>query len=198
MRDFVEVCLPNNYPHQFLATDSDFAAGVADPGYSDPLRRAPLIRKGIERKFAFWISEFRFFRSAISPSRRLQRAGGRHPQFAINERFRYRNFVDAVLGERNTNRVANSVRQQRTNANRALDPGVFPFARFGHPKVNRVIPVWAFFIQSRRQQPICRNHHLGIARFHREHECVVIQIACDPRKLKGAFHHPERRIAVAV
>src|SRR6266545_8078906 len=50
VRDFVEVGLPNDYPNQFCAANPHTLAGVSDPGYSNYLCRASLIRIRIKRQ----------------------------------------------------------------------------------------------------------------------------------------------------
>ena len=52
----------------------------------------------------------------------------------------------AILRERNADRLTDSIRQKRTDPDRALDPRVFAFACLGHAKVNRVIPIGAKFV----------------------------------------------------
>ena len=64
--------------------------------------------------------------------------------------------------------------------------------------MNRIIPIRAKLIQPRHQQPISRNHDFRIARLHRKHERVIIQIARDPGELERALDHPERRITVSI
>ena len=39
------------------------------------------------------------------------------------------------------------------------------------------------------QQPIGLHHDQGVASLHAEQEVVVVQVAADVGKLKGAFHH---------
>ena len=52
VRDFVEVSSPNDYPNQFCAAEFNSLAGIADPGYSDCIRRAPLIRIRVKRQLS--------------------------------------------------------------------------------------------------------------------------------------------------
>ena len=106
--------------------------------------------------------------------------------------------MDAVFGQRHPNRVSNPIVQKRPDADRALDPRVLPLARLGHPEMNRVIPIVSFFTQSRHEQPIGVDHHLGVARLHGKNEGMVIEIARDSGELERAFDHPKRRVAVAV
>ena len=103
-----------------------------------------------------------------------------------------------IFRERNADGVAQAVAQQRADADGALDPAVFAFAGFGDAEVDRIIPVRAEFIQSRDQQAIALDHHLGIARLHREFEIMEIVLAADAGKFQRAFHHAQRRVAVTV
>ena len=64
--------------------------------------------------------------------------------------------------------------------------------------MQRIIPVRPEFIQSRDQQPIGCDHDFWIARFHRENEIVIIQVARDPRELERALDHSQRRVAVPI
>ena len=64
--------------------------------------------------------------------------------------------------------------------------------------MNRIIPIVALLAETRDEQPVGRNHHLRVARFHRKNERVVIEVARDAGKLERALHHPERGVAVAV
>ena len=65
--------------------------------------------------------------------------------------------MHAILRQRNANRVADSVSQQRANADRAFDPRIFAFAGFGHAEMQRIIPIRPFLIQSRDEKAIRRR-----------------------------------------
>ena len=64
--------------------------------------------------------------------------------------------------------------------------------------MNRVIPIRSLFAQAGDEQTVGVDHYLRVARLHRENEGVVIQVARDAGEFERAFHHPERRVAVAV
>ena len=106
--------------------------------------------------------------------------------------------VDAVLGERDADGVADAVVQQRADADGALDAAVLAVAGLGDAEVDRVIPVRAELVEPRDEQPVGVDHHLGVARLHREDELVVIHLAGDAGELERALDHAERRVAVAV
>ena len=132
MGNLLEAASPNDNAHQFFATQSDLLTWITDPGHSNRFRRPPLIRKRIKRQIDICnLSGFRFQLSGF------------------DERFRHRNLMDAVLRQRNPNGVPNSIGQQRSDTDRALNPRILTFTGFGHAKMNRIIPIRAFFIQSR-------------------------------------------------
>ena len=84
------------------------------------------------------------------------------------------NFMNRVLGERHTHGVPDAVRQQAPNADCAFDPSVLAVARFRDTEVNGVVPIWPELIQPGYQQPVSGDHHLRVARLHREHKCMVV------------------------
>ena len=106
--------------------------------------------------------------------------------------------MNAVLGKRNANRIANPVREQAANSYCTLNTAILAIAGLSYAKMNRVVPVGSLGGQARHQQPVSLDHHLGIAGLHRKNEIVIAEIAGDPGKLEGAFHHPEGRVAVAI
>ena len=103
-----------------------------------------------------------------------------------------------ILRQRNPDRIPDPVRQQRPDPDRRLDPPILPIARFGHPEMNRIIPIRPLHLQARHQQAIRLDHHLRIRGLHRKNDLVVVMLPPDPRKLQRALHHPQRRVAVAV
>ena len=109
-----------------------------------------------------------------------------------------RNFVDAVLRQADPDGVAQPVQQERTDSDSALDPPIFPIARLGHAKVQRVVPVRPLLVERGNQQTVGLNHHLRIRRLHREDEVVKVHLPGDPGKFQGALHHSVRRVPVPV
>ena len=61
-----------------------------------------------------------------------------------------------------------------------------------------VIPIRTFGIEPRDKQTISLDHHLRVGGLHRKYQIMVIVITCDAGKLQRAFHHAERRVAIAV
>jgi len=106
--------------------------------------------------------------------------------------------VYAVLGERNANGVADTVIEEGTDADGALDAAVLAVAGLGDAEMDGVIPIGPQFIESGDEEAVSVDHHLRIAGLHREDECVVIHVAGDAGELEGALDHAERGIAVAI
>ena len=106
--------------------------------------------------------------------------------------------MNAIFRQRNANRVANPIGQQRTDPDRALDARIFSFARFGHAEMNWIIPVRPFLIQPGDEQAVGVDHHLRVARLHRENERVIIEIARNPREFERALHHAKGRVTVTI
>ena len=57
--------------------------------------------------------------------------------------------MHTVFGERDTDSIADAIRQVRANSNRALIPRVFAFAVFGHAEVDRVVPILSLLREPR-------------------------------------------------
>ncbi len=109
-----------------------------------------------------------------------------------------RDLIWRIFRERNPDGVAQAVAQQRADADGALDAAVLALAGFRHSQMNRIIPARPQPVQARDQQAVTFNHHLGIARFHRELEIMKLIGARDAGEFQRAFHHPHRRVAKAV
>jgi len=60
-------------------------------------------------------------------------------------------FVDAVLGERDADGIADAVGQERADADGALDPAILAIASLGDAEVERVIPIGSELEQPRRE-----------------------------------------------
>ena len=106
--------------------------------------------------------------------------------------------MDAVLRQADPDGVAQPVQQERTDADGALDPAIFPVACLGHPQVQWVVPVRPFLIKRGNQQTVGLNHHLRIRRLHGENEVVEVHLSGDPGKFQGALHHAVGRVPVTV
>ena len=66
--------------------------------------------------------------------------------YVLNERLCHGDFVRAIFSERNADRIANSIGQQRPDSDRALDARIFAFAGLGHTEMERVIPIRPQFV----------------------------------------------------
>ena len=60
-------------------------------------------------------------------------------------------------------------------------------AHLGNSQMQWVIPPIGVHLLS--QQSVGLHHDQGVASLHAEQEVVVVQVAADVGKLKGAFHH---------
>jgi hypothetical protein len=191
VRHFIETPLPHDHSHQFFSGDAhSLRISVGNSGQRNRFRSAPLIRKWIEGKFIVgrWKLDSlppKIFGVGCFLSHR-------------DQRFRHWNLVNAVFGERNTNRIPDAIGQKRANPDRTLDSRVFAFAGLSHAEVDWIIPIRSFFVQTRHQQSISVDHYLRVARLHRKNEGVIIEITRDTGKFKRAFHHAERGIAITI
>ena len=104
----------------------------------------------------------------------------------------------AILGQGYAYRVADAVGEKRSNADGALDPPVLAIPGLGHAEMDRIVPIGTLGIQARHEQAVGGDHDLRIGGLHGKNKLVIAEIAGDPGKLKGTFHHTERRIAEAV
>ena len=162
VRDLVELRLPNRDLHHLITTDPCIRS----------IHRIALptrVGKGIitqrsrsrERSTAH-------FRLVLSP---------------LPQCNRHRDLVHAVLGQRHTDRIADTIAEQRADADGALDTTVFAIAGFRDTEMDRIVPVRTFLIQTRNEKPVGLDHHLRVRCLHREHKVVVVQIARDAGKL---------------
>src|SRR5262245_13863143 len=106
--------------------------------------------------------------------------------------------MHAVLSKRDSNGIADSIVEERTDTDGTLDASVFSFTRFGHSKMDWVIPVIAFLRQARGEQPIGIDHYLRVARLHGKNDCVVVEVSSNSGEFERTFDHPERSVAVTV
>ena len=106
--------------------------------------------------------------------------------------------MDGVLGEGNANRVANAVRQQRTDPDGGLDAAILAIACLGDPKVDRVIPVRSLDIEPSDEQAIGLDHDLGIRGLHRENEVVITLLTGEAGEFQSTLDHAVRRISETV
>jgi hypothetical protein len=107
-------------------------------------------------------------------------------------------FVGRIFGERDSEGVAESVAEERANADGTFDAAVLAFPGFGDPDVDGIVPVRARLIELGDEQAVAFDHDLGIAGLHGEDERVEVVFAGDASELEGALDHAGWGIAVAV
>ena len=176
VRNFLVGRLTHDDTHQFLAPKL-YAT------YRDRARRTALIGERII--------------TVTSPhDRRLESAcfGGDR----LNERSCHGNLMDAVLRQRNTNRVTNSVGEQAADSDGTLNATILAVASLGDTKMDRIVPIRSLSSQPRHEQTVCFDHDFRIAGLHRKDEVVVAKVASNAGKLEGALDHSERRVPIAV
>ena len=91
--------------------------------------------------------------------------------------------MHAVLCQRDPDRVTDTVREQAPDSDGALDPAVLAISGFRDAEVNGIVPIRPFRVQPRDEQTVRFDHHLWIARLHREDELVVVKVAGNAGKL---------------
>src|ERR1700731_4734289 len=111
MSDAVERLLPDGDPEGFFTANSNSVR-------LDLRSAPPFIGKWVERK---------------GSNRWVFHDLGRTAVIFRDQRLSNGNLVHAVLGQGNTNRIADAVGQQRPDSDRALDPPVLPFTGPGPP-----------------------------------------------------------------
>ena len=102
------------------------------------------------------------------------------------------NLEDRVFGQGNAHGVANAIREQRTDADGALDAAVFTVTGLGDTEMNGVVPVGAELVEMRNEQTIRFDHDLRIAGLHREEEVVEAMRARNAGEFEGALDHAMR------
>ncbi len=109
---------------------------------------------------------------------------------------RHRHLALGVLRQRHAHRIAYAVGQQRAYSHCALYATLDAVARLRHTQMQRVCHALA--LHSLDQKPVRMHHDAGVARLHRDHHAVEVQLAALPEKLHCRFDHALGRIAVAV
>ena len=111
----------------------------------------------------------------------------------IDKHFCHRYFVLGGLGERDTNRIANTVREQRADTHSTLDSALKTVARLGHSEVDGI--GHTLLLHSLNQQAVGVYHNARIARLHRHHHLIKILATANLQKLHCRANHTLRRIA---
>ena len=105
-------------------------------------------------------------------------------------------FVFGRFGQRDADRVADAVGEQRADPHGALDAPFQSVARLGDAQVDRV--GHPFALHRLDEQPVGGYHHARVARLHRDDHLVERLAAADVQKLHGCGHHPFGRVAPLV
>ena len=114
----------------------------------------------------------------------------------VDEELRDGNFVLGRFGQRDADRVADAVREQRADSDGALDASLQSVARLGDAQMDRVGHPLA--IHRVGQQPVGGYHHARVARLHRDDDLIEPFAAADVQKLHRRGHHPLGRVAPLV
>ena len=114
----------------------------------------------------------------------------------VGEQLRHGYFVFGSFGERDADRVADAVGQQRPDAHGALHPSFESVAGLRHPKMDRV--VHPLGLHRLREQAVGGDHHARVARFHRDHDLIEAEPAAFAQILHRRDHHSLRGVAPPV
>ena len=92
-------------------------------------------------------------------------------------------FRHGVARQADANRVADALRQQRADANCALDCPLPRQTRLGHADVQRIIAAL-------RRQLVGGNRQAHVRRLHGQHNVLEADFLQHPRVIQRAFHQP--------
>ena len=95
----------------------------------------------------------------------------------------------------NTHSVAQSVFEQGSDAQGRFDAAILSVPGLRHPKVKRKCHV--FLVHARDQEAVRLDHDLRVGRLHGHHHIEIPFVHTNAQELEGAFHHAQRRIAIA-
>mmetsp|Transcript_28469 Transcript_28469/g.62659 ORF Transcript_28469/g.62659 Transcript_28469/m.62659 type:complete len:540 (-) Transcript_28469:255-1874(-) len=104
------------------------------------------------------------------------------------------NLVLRVLSQGHADGVAQPVHQQGSDTNGGLHAAVLALTGLCYPQVQGVVP--ALLVHLLGQQAVGLDHDQGVGGLHAEHKVVVVVLAADVGKLKGALHHTLGSIAI--
>ena len=106
----------------------------------------------------------------------------------------HRNLGLRRFGQGNADGVAQTLGEQRPDADGTLDASVLAFAGLGHAEVEGV--GHALIPHAVGEHPVGLHHDLRVAGLHRQHDVVVVLIPADVQEFHGALDHSERGVAV--
>ena len=101
-----------------------------------------------------------------------------------------------LLGQGHADRVPDPVLEQAPDADGGLDAPVLPVPRLRHSQVEGI--VHPRFLHARGQQPVGRDHDLGVRGFHGKDDVAEPVLLADAHELERGLHHAFRRVPVAV
>src|SRR3989449_2817745 len=98
------------------------------------------------------------------------------------------NFFGRIRGERDTDRVADALGEERPEANRRLDRPDAGRARLGHAQVKRVVDLVG-------EHPVRLDHHARVGGLQRDLHRLVPTVLENPDVSQRGFHHSFGRAA---
>ncbi len=105
-------------------------------------------------------------------------------------------FVNGILGQRDTDRVADTVEQEGADSDRALDTPIESGSRLRHAKVNRVVHFLGGHLPD--EQAVGGHHHRRDRGLQREDDLPILERFADTDELERRLDHSLRSVAVAV
>ena len=114
----------------------------------------------------------------------------------LDQKPRYGDLVLRGLGQRDADRVADAVGQQRADAHGALDASFESVSGLGHSEVDRI--VHPLGLHGLDQKSVGGDHHARVARLHRHDHLVERLGAAYAQELHRRDHHALWRISPLV
>ena len=105
-----------------------------------------------------------------------------------------RNLTFRLLGERHANRIADTFREQCSDAHSTLDASVLALASLSHTEMQRVVHVFA--VHCLDEQPHRLYHHHRIACLDGDDHIRKVLTAEDAQELHATLNDAGRRVAV--
>ena len=114
----------------------------------------------------------------------------------IGKKLRDGYLVFGRFGQRDANRVADAVGQQRADADGTLDAAFQTVAGFGYSQMDRI--GHRFTVHRFAEEPVGGDHDAGVARLHRDDDLIERFLAADAQKLHCGGDHSFGRVAPPV
>ena len=103
-------------------------------------------------------------------------------------------FEFRIFRQGNTNGIAQTIGEERTNTNCRFHASVFSFSRLGDTQMERIIPAETILLG--RQKTIRLHHNEWVTGFHGEYKVMEIQRTANIGKFNGGFHHTAGGISI--